>query len=384
MMVSPPLALPLTVWARRPDGSIASELTSWDQLDVVVRWRDVGRWTLVTDDPDSVSFFTDRRTGIVVKRGDTVVLSGPRDYMQLESRGGVVTATLGGPDDTIKLADTLAWPLPASAVTAQTDRDDKRTGTAEALIRAYLSANRVTRMGDPITLGTSGDLGTSRTYRARFTNMLELVQAVVSSDAALGFRLAQLTDRTIGLQVWLADDRTSIGPLLDGAGGMTDWTYVEQAPEVTRVIVGGGDEGSARMFRQRINTAAETEWARKVEAFEDRRDVKPSDDTATAELLETADEKLAEGGPSQSLRVQVSDALGIIYGVDLTVGDLVRVYPAGVQVDDRITEATLTVTRDQGEVTTLWVGLKDADPDERVEERARSLRRRLEQLERAF
>jgi hypothetical protein len=66
------------------------------------------------------------------------------------------------------------------------------------------------------------------------------------------------------------------------------------------------------------------------------------------------------------------------------VGDLVRVYPAGVQVDDRITEATLTVTRDQGEVTTLWVGLKDAEPDERVEERARSLRRRLEQLERAF
>lgn len=375
----------LTVWARRPDGSIAAQLTAWEQLDVVVRWRDVGRWTLVTDDPDTISFFTDRRAGVVVKRGDTVILSGPRDYLQLESRGGATTANIAGPDDTHIFADTLAWPLPASSVTAQTDAYDKRTGTAEALIRAYLSANRITRLSDDITLGASGNLGTSRTYRARFTNMLELAQAVVSSDPALGFRMAQQDDRTVGLQVWLADDLTTVGPLFDGAGGgMTDWTYVEEAPEVTRVIIGGGDEGAARMFRQRVNTTAEDEWERVIETFEDRRDVDPADSTAQAELYETGDEKLAEGAPTQSLRVQVSDALGITYGTDVTVGDLVRVYPAGVRVDDRITEATLSVTREQGEVTTLWVGAKDADPDERTERRARSLRRRLGQLERAF
>jgi len=325
-----------------------------------------------------------RDAGVVVRRGETVIMSGPTDYRQRAFQGGVSVLTLGGPDDSTHLAGTLAWGDPGGTLAEQATARDKQTGPAESLILGYINRNLVSRLGSSVVVPASQGRGRVRTFGARFHTLLEVCQRVASLDADLGFRLAQQEDRTVAVEVWQASDLTSQGGLLSDLTGTTlDWTYSEQWPTVTRVLVAGGDQGADRLIRRRISSGRESTWDRIVESWLDRRDIDPTDETAAVEMDEAGDEALADGLPSQSFRIQISDVGGLLYGRDFRIGDLVRAYPAGVQVDDRITEATISVTR-EGELVSMWIGQKDDDPDERVERRARALDRRLRQLERAY
>ena len=372
-----------TVLVRRPDRSVAGSIL-FDEFTMVERFCDVGRWTMRTSDAAMVGEFASRGAGIVVRRNGANLFSGPVDYLQREYRDGALTWVLAGPDDTHLLADVLAWPKPGSAVTAQTDAYDKRNGAAETVMKAYVTANAVTRLGLPLTVPTSQGRGSSRTWRARFTNLLELAQTIAASTAGLGFRIVQGDDRDLDLIVYQGTDLTAQGGLFSDETGTTlEWTYTEEWPQATRVIVGGGDQAADRWFRQYTSSSRETAWARVIEQFKDRRDIDPDDDTATDEMAEEGTTFLADSSEVQSFRLSVNDTPGLEYGTDYRVGDLVRAYPAGVQVDDRITEATITLS-DQGEQVSMWVGRKDDDPDERAERRARDLSRRLRQLERAY
>jgi len=374
----------LRVFARDGDGAERGELTGFDELTVVDRWRDVGRWTLVTSDPDTVALLSERDAGIVVRRDDTYLMSGPIDYRQRSFSGGAQTLTVGGPDDTVHLARTLAWPKPTADVTAQSTAHDVRNGDAETVLLAYVQANLAARLGAPVVIPTSLGRGATRTGRARFVHLLDLARELLATSPSLGFRLVQRDDRRIGMEVWTASDLTTQGALFsDEVGTVLDWVYTEEAPTATRAIVGGGDEKEARMFRQRTATAAETDWSMVAEVFVDRRDVNPADSSAESELNDSGDDELLEQSPIQSFRLQIGES-GLTYGTDIRIGDLVRAYPAGIQVNDRITEATITLTREGGEQVSMWVGRKDDDPDERVEKRARALDKRLRKLEGAY
>lgn len=372
------------VLVRRPNRSIAGSIL-FDEFVMVERFNDVGQWTMRTSDASMVGEFASRGAGIVVRRNGVNLFSGSVDYRAREYRDGAQTWTLAGPDDTHLIADVLAWPKPLADVTAQTDAYDKRTGDAETVLKAYVTANAVTRLSLPLTVPASEGRGASKAWRARFTNLLELAQTIVTSTPGLGFRVVQADDRRLVFTVYEASDLTAQGALFSDETGTTlNWTYLEQWPESTRVVVGGGNEKADRMFRLYRDTSRESTWARVIEHFKDRRDINPDDDTATDEMDDEGSTYLAESTPVQSFRMEVTDTPGLEYGTDFRVGDLVRAYPGGVRVDDRITEATVTIDSNGGEQVTMWVGRKEDDPDERIERRARNLDRRLRQLERAY
>lgn len=205
------------------------------------------------------------------------------------------------------------------------------------------------------------------------------------ADDDIGFRVVQQSDDSIGVEVWQASDLTSgVGLFSDQTGTALDWTYVEQWPQATRAIAGGDETGNARLLRQVTDASVETAWERIVETFVDARAVDEDDPTANDELDEAAQKRINDGAPSQSFRLTIANPTGLFYGTDIRVGDLVRAYPAGVQVDERITEATVTVRRGEGETVEMWVGKKSDDPEERLERHAVDFQRRLTAIERVY
>lgn len=374
----------LRVFVRDESRRIAGEVSQYDDLALVERLNNVGRWTLVTSDPATAALLSARKSGLVVRRGDANLMSGPVDYMMREWRGGGQSWTFSGPDDLVMVSRVLAWQKPTAAVTAQTDAYDKRSGTAEAVIRGYVVANVVTRLGLPLTVPASAGRGPTRNGRARMDNLLELCRNLAGGDApVLTFRVVQGDDRDLVWTVGEPSDLTASGLFSDQVGTALEWTYTEEAPTATRVIVGAGDQGTARMFRATTDTAAESTWGVVSEWFKDRRDINPADDSAADEVAEALTDEAADNTATQAFQMWIPDLRGAVYGEDFRVGDLVRAYPGGVPLDDRITEAEIRVNGD-GEVTQVWIGRKDPDPDERRERDARLVDRRLRQLERAY
>lgn len=383
-VVPPEETLPVSVYARRADGSVAGEMVEWDELTIVDRWRDVGRWTLVTQSEAIIAFFGATDVGIIFKRGEFVIMSGVPDFISKEYRGGAVTATISGPCDGWVL-NNLAWGDPDAALSAQATAHDKRTGSPETLALGYIQDNLVTRLGMTYTIPASTGLGSTVTYRARFAPLIDVCRSVFAKEASVGFRMVQQSDDTIGVDVWQASDLTSQGALFsDQVGTVVDWTYTQEWPTATRAIVAGGDEGTARLFSATVDTVAESAWDRVAETFVDQRQVDPADATALDELELAGDETLTDTAGAKSFRLTITESVGLVYGANVRVGDLVRAYPGGVQVDDRITEAEIRVDRAGGEQMTLWVGQKADDPDERIERRAVRFDRRIRQLERAY
>lgn len=371
------------MYCRRPDGSASEWVRDFESLTVVDRFNAVGRWTVTTRDPATAALLGEHLDGgVVVRRGVATVMSGPIDHVDRDHGDSGDVWTFSGPDDFVALADTLTWPQPASPVGQQTDSHAVHSGPAETVILNFVRPNLL-RVGSPVAVPPSQGRGAQVTARGRFTNLLELV-APLATASGLRLHVAQGEDRVLRLRVDPCRDlRGGLGLFSDRVGTVLSWQFTQDWPAATRVVVGAGGEGAARLFRLVSDESAETSWGRTVEVFRDRRDL-PADAAGTpAEMDATGRAAISEAGPAVAVRVSVPDAAGLVYGVDVTVGDLVRVYPGDVAVDDRITEATLTVDG-RGERTSMWVGRKDPDPDERAEQRARDLDRRIRQLERAY
>jgi hypothetical protein len=264
------------------------------------------------------------------------VLSGPIWTRKAEGPTAQGTVTFGAEDDFRVLSGVTAWPTPASAISSQTSAYDKRTGTAEAVIKAYVTANAVTRLGLPITVATNLGRGAATTKSARFESLTDLLTPVAQL-AGLGIRVHQNGSAGLVLDVYEPADRTA-RVLSESAGTITAWSFSSTGPASTRQIIGGQGELTARQFRQRVATARESEWATRIEQFTDARNA----DT-TAGLDQDGDENLADTAPTAGVTVTVAETDVVRYGRNLFVGDrvAVRITP-NLVVEDILSAATIT------------------------------------------
>lgn len=359
----------------RPDLSVGWRLSSVTQVALVERWEGIGRWSLTVRNPDEAEALLG---GDVVLDSDGVVLaSGWWDTAEAEERDGL-RWSLTGPVHTQALADIQAWPLPTAPVTAQTDAYDTRTGPAETAWLGLVSSN-ATRLGLGWSVPISQGRGASVTLNARMHSLLDLARNAFAADPDLSPEVVW-EDRALVVRVRQGRDLTSSAKLSEAVGTVTSWKLRRAPAKTTRVVVGAGGEGAARAFRE--YRRPEWETPRIVETFRDRRDVPADSLTLETQLEQAAAERFAEAGPIGSLRVEVTDSPGMRYGVDYRVGDMVTAYPAGIEVVDRITEATLTVDADGGVRASMLVGHQDGDGAVRSEAVARSFDARLRLLER--
>lgn len=276
-------------------------------------------------------------------------------------RRGDRTCTLTFEDDLIRLWGRLAYPTPTAAITAQTvDYGDVQTGPAETVLLHYINANAgpgalTARQVPGLTVPASSGRGGTVTVTARLDVLGRLV-ADLADPAGLRVRVVH-TGGALAVVVDDAPDLTATakyGTPEAGGPGMLgeDWSYTLAKPDVTAAEVAGGGEGTARTFRERVDTAAETAWGRRVEALVDQRQT-----TDTGELDKAGDDALADGAQPVQIAATVLDAPGLRLGADVPLGALVTLDLDGQLVVDRLRQVTTTIAVSSGEATQTVTGL---------------------------
>ncbi|MGN6245106.1 MAG: Gp37-like protein [Motilibacteraceae bacterium] len=333
--------------------------------DIVRDWSAtlVERWNL----PDTlqVTGRTDNLRSLFALDGGVTLAdeSGVRFSGQLSSlqRKGDRTCTLTFESDLIRLWERIVYPTPTNAITAQTvDVGDVQTGAAETVLLHYISANAgpsalTARKVTGLTVPASSARGGTVTVTARFDNLGRLV-ADIGAAAGLDVEVVQ-SGTTLATTVTAAPDLSATArygvPGFGGPGLLgEDWSYTLTKPDVTRAEVGGGGEGTARVFRERPDTTAETTWGRRVEAFIDQRQT-----TDTAELDKAGDDALAEGSQPVSISAPILDSPGLRLGVDVPLGALVTLDLDDERVVDRLRQLTTRIAVDSGSPTVSVEGV---------------------------
>jgi hypothetical protein len=347
----------LLVELRRGDYSRAGQIDERDIVDLklVLRLNNLGAWSISMPSKSPAALELQvPGAGIVVSLDNEVLFSGPVVKGTLSQKtGDIDTWTFEGIDDNWVIADRLAWPSPTSGLATQqpgteSSGYDTRTGPAETVMLAYVKANvgpsaPTSRRVAVLDMAPDQARGVTVNGSARFTPLGELLTSFATL-AALTFRVRANGDRLL-FEVNGRQDRRALVRFDVDNETADDASYSFEAPGLTRAIVGGQGEAAQRTFIERTSAgaiAAEALWGRRREQFLDQRN-----GAQIADLQQAGDETLATDGLTKvSVSLTPVDTYGAQFWRDWRVGDLVSATVGDVNLEDVVSEATVTYGTD--------------------------------------
>jgi hypothetical protein len=203
------------------------------------------------------------------------------------------------------------------------------TGAAEDIMAAEIQAQLVDRLGFPLTVAPSQGRGATVHPNQRITPMSQVIEAQCH-NGGLGVSVDLVSDNpnstTADLTVSFYEpvDRSDQYKLSHKAGTLTSWQQSTVAPTATRTLVGGGGQGTARVFRLVVDPADSGKlWKR--ETFTDARDIDPAATDAAAQMDQRGQADLAAAAAQSSFTLESAEAEGQRFGSPLHVGDSVAV-----------------------------------------------------------
>lgn len=278
----------------------------------VLRHNEVGTWSVSLHATSPMADLL--RTpgyGLIVTGPNGVIMSGPTAATQLaqtedDPQG---TWTITGFDDSIILADRLAYPEPSNAdVSTQDSARDVRNDVAETVIKQYVDVNLVSgpavRQVAGLTVATDGGRGSTVYGVARFDTLQELLNGLAQTGG-LGYRIEQ-SGTSLVFDVYEPVDRSALVRLDIDNGRLSSADYQVEAPLVTRAIVAGAGEQEERLYFEGTltqSTDAETLWGRRIERLVDARSTQEADEFEQ----ESAETLIDEGKTRVALTVTPTD-----------------------------------------------------------------------------
>lgn len=357
-------AVKVGVWERLSGSSWGKvgELPSWETLSVSPRFLAPGEWSMRLPwgaqaarlTPKHLLTFDLERPGSSYRlmTGRPQVLEPGADEtgtVWLDTNGDGALGLLGG---------ALCWPVPTAGINSQTADHYAASGAAETVLRNLVVANWATRLGQPLTVAASAGRGSTVRLRLRFANLLTVL-AAKADLGGLGVRmgLVNTTSETraeMTLQFYVPSDQSGRVKLSSKVGSLRSWKASSTAPKVTRAIVGGGGQGTARVFRQVQAASVESTWGWPQELFVDQRGT-----TDTSELDEAGQEALNDGAATSGFDLDAVEAQGIQFGRHFDLGDTVMVeLTTGLQQASRLQGVQI-----EGGSDGVSVKLLPGDPD---------------------
>lgn len=369
------------------------------KLTAVVRDSAIGEWKLsLYPEHPAVPILATPGSGIVVStrvadvdgapRFETL-FSGPTDQPSRQTSRQVPSGmyTFTGLTDDVLLADASAWPEPSNPDPAtQAETNDVRSGAAETIMRAYVSANigpaappsRRGLLAQKLTLAADGGRGPTVSRSPRWQNLGELLGGIAKL-ADLGFRIVQVDD-TLEFQVYEHTDRTGEVRFDVKNGTLESEESRTSPPTVTRTLVLGQGVGTERAVSYRTSSAAELAegvWGRVVEQVIDARQT-----ADPLELDQAGDEKLAEGGfTAVAVKALPSDDITMRFRVDWNVGDRVGIVMDGAVSESNVTAAAIIADESGVKVGAAIGDLSTFDPEAAKARRVDNTERRVAKLE---
>jgi hypothetical protein len=358
---------PYAVVARNAALARVGKIDRLTSLTVTPRFNAVGAWSLTLPLGTAQAALFDQTTGVIIYYGGEdgpVLMSGTVEELTEtwdESNPGAGTLTVTGLSDDQVVADRLAYQVPGSAATSQSGSEyDRRSAVGETVLKQYVNLNAgpgaiVARRVTGLTIATDTATGAAVKGSARMTPLPDLITPLALS-AGLGWRVVQSGSGLV-FQTFTPLDRTLTARFSRELGNLRGFTRTRRAPTVTAAVVGGGGDGTARTFREIVDTTAQTAWGRRREVFIDRRDT-----TDTVELDQAGTEAVVEGGQQTSLSLSTIDTPLLTYGTHYSLGDKVTVEPGGgaSPIADVLREVEITWTAADGPRTTSTAGTSAA------------------------
>jgi hypothetical protein len=307
--------------------------------------------------------------GIEAVRDGELILSGPMLQPTLAWSADGYALTGSGADDNLLLAGRLCYP-DAPSIDLNAAYSDDRSGAAETVMREYVDVNlgpsAVSLRQQDVGLAADTGLGDAVSYSARLDRLLDVLAQLglpnVAGSNGLGFRIVAVDPDTYGtsrqFQVYAPADLTATARFSPALGNLDSRTYDTKMAELNHVVVGGGGDGTLRVFYEESNSASQLRWGLRLEGFRDQRQT-----TDPAELVQAAQQELADRGDQTSLTIVPVDTAALAYGTGYRLGDLVRVFinDAGAYIDDVVREVQFTLDAN-GERIVPLVGTPGAQP----------------------
>jgi hypothetical protein len=322
----------LTVEVRNKSLERVGQLSGADLVgaEFILRHNEVGSWKVnLHSTSDMAELLRTPGFGLIVTGPDGVIMSGPMLSASLVQTQDDAEGswTITGVDDSVILAERLAYPDPAEDdVTAQTEAYDVRNDAVETVLKEYLDENLVSgpssRQVDNLTVATDEGRGSTVYGSARFDTLQELFYRLAQTGG-VGYSIEQ-QDASLVFDVYEPVDRSGLIRFDIDNGRLTSADYAYSAPSVTRAIVGGAGEQEERLFFEGTltqSTDAETVWGRRIESFVDSRTTQES-----AEFTQVATEALIDEGKTRvSMTVTPTDNTTMLFGSEWGLGDTITV-----------------------------------------------------------
>lgn len=357
-------------------------------LELEDQFNNVGTWklTLAAEHPLADELRTPG-SGVIITGSTDVLMSGPTTASEFastpEDPGGSIV--FSGLSDTSILLDYLAFPQPSNVdPTHQTEAHDVRTGKAETLMHAYVKANCGTsapasRRKANLVMGSDLGRGPIVTKSARFPVLGNLI-AEIAQLGKLGFRIVQ-RDASLVFETFAVTDRSAYIRLDVQNNSLSGSRVSIGAPGATRVIVAGQGELTNRNFRQVTTTdslAAEAEWGRRIEVFQDQRNTNEND-----ELDQSGEEILADQGfTAIGVQAVPTEDSAMEFGRDWRMGDRVSVVVDEHELGAIVTGMVLKANSDGFKVGALLGDTTGFNSEARTSQRVQSTEIRVSELER--
>lgn len=287
---------------------------------------------------------------------DPVTLSGNIDELTGAGPADSAVRAFSVTDDwEAVFVDLQAWPNPTGTIAQQGDDTAyfTRTGPAETVLKQVVQPN-AQRQGLGLVVPATQGRGATVTASLRFHPLTDKLLPAIAR-AGLGVRVVQ-RDAQLVLECWTPTIHTRV--LDEESEVIVDGQYQRTSPTVTRVVVGAGGEGTARVFRHYIDTALEAEWGprNRRERFIDARDIPATDPQLETLCAARAEEALAEGAPRAGITAKLAETEAWRFGKTFALGDTVPLQMSGGPVlTDRVREVQI-LWDDQGLVVTPFVG----------------------------
>ncbi|MFE9120875.1 siphovirus ReqiPepy6 Gp37-like family protein [Streptomyces sp. NPDC007172] len=383
-------------------------------LEMVLKFNDVGQWTLKINAGRSHARLFQPGCGIAVYREGVAlpIMSGPiqgiQKYWTVDEDSGDGALWITGADDNLIVASRLAFPDPGNPVEQQTRAADSAANRESAYALESLvdwNAGSHAR-GDRRTAGYATPDGATWPYdrwgpktpfSARFDNLRDVIRPIADAGQ-LGWRnVYDPESHTIRLETYQVQDRTDTIRFSPDLGNLKQVIYSQTAPKVTRAIVAAQGEGKDRWIKQYIDGDAEAYWGMVAEQFVDARDiplVKGKDGkaalapnteqgTTVATVQATMDQRaaaaLSEGQAVGNMQVYPIDTPSQTFGVHWRLGDRVTCLVDGTVQQDIVRQVTISDSAD-GSTITPSIGNQGTDAPTNVFGEIKALWRKVNAL----
>lgn len=363
------------------------ELTAWRSLDLVLRFNDVGTWSLETAHDNAEARLLTKTGGIIVTREiggvATTIFSG---FVWTEYGFTATTFRCSGYSD-----DALLWqparPTPGIPSPPWTDDYYVETNTASTVMRNLVNVNLGPSAVIPwqnlnIYFPTDPLLGSVITVRGNLQPILTLLAelSITPYAGGLGFYLRQSDTQVqkVEFTVYAPPDKSADAKFSIDLGTAAEYQDIAEAPEANHVYVLGGDGfGANRTVIETLDSDSIAEWGRRISTVIDMRGT-----SDVGELNVRAAEAIAGVSTLRKVSVVPFDVPSLQYGVDYDLGTLVTIVTAGGETVDLIRQVDISLDPQRGAVITPSVGQGDGSDEERSQTITRTIQNRISNLER--